>query len=146
MGRFFTRSMCLNQPFALFALILLSSLAQGHVIQKRHDIIESAASIDDANLSNGNETAVIPENEAPVQPEGEIDSGHSVKDVINNEENNNVNGVQDSKVTSTTDVNNGIEQNFAGHTNHTNTNNDTIANSQTNFTKDFSQDDSVENR
>lgn len=145
MGRFFTRSMYLIQSFALLALILLASLTQSHVIQKRHDIIESGVSIEDTNLSV-NETAVIPENEAPVVPEGEIDSGHGAKDVINNEENNNVNvGVQESKVTSTTDVNNGIEQNFAGNKNYT-VNNETITNTQTNFTKDFSQDDSVENR
>lgn len=145
MGRFFTKSNLIH-PLALLAVILLASLAQGHVIQKRHDIIESAGSIEDG-LSNGNETAVIPENEAPILPEGEIDSGvHGAKDVINNDETNNVNGVQETKVTSTTDVNNGIEQNFAGHTNHTTPANETITNSQTNFTKDFSQDDSVENR
>lgn len=144
MDRFFTRSTL--QPLVLLALILLTTFScQGHVIQKRHDIIESGASIDEGTLTNGNETVIIPENEAPVLPEGELDIGHRAKDVINNEENNNVNGVQDSKVTSTTDVNNVIEENFAGHTNHT-ANNETITNSQTNFTKDFSQDDSVENR
>ena len=136
MSRFFARSMNAIQPFAFVALILLASIAQSHIIHKRHDIIEGGA-------ANDNDTVVFPE--APVLPEYEIDSDHNAKDVINNEETNNVNGIQESKVSSTTDVNNGIEQNFTGHTNQT-ANNVTVANSQTSFTKDFSQDDSVENR
>lgn len=124
------------QPIAFVVLILLASIAQSHIIHKRHDIIEGGASSD-------NDTVVFPE--APALPEYEIDSDHNAKDVINNEETNNVNGVQESKVSSIIDENNGIEQNFTSHTNQT-ANNVTLANSQTSFTKDFSQDDSIENR
>lgn len=140
MARIFATSSLLQtvQRIALvtLALFLLSSVTTGHIIHKRHDIIDAF----------GNETAVLPENDAPAQP-GDVEEAPIPKDVINNEENNNVNNVQDSKVASTTDVNNGIEQNFAGHINSTSTVNETIASSsQANFTKDFSQDDSVENR
>lgn len=128
----------------LFGLIFLASFTESHVIQKRHDIIESSASIDNVKIPNTNDSSTL-ENEAPIPNEGEFDYGSSGKDVINNDENNNVNSVQDTKVTSTTDVNNGIEQNFDSHTNHTTNVTQTI-NSQTNFTKDVSQDDSVENR
>lgn len=129
---------------AIVALFLLASVSHSHVIHKRHDIIESSASID--NIPFGNETAILPDNEAPALPDGDIEDAPIPKDVINNDETNNVNNVQDSKVATTTDVNNGIEQNFAGHINSTSAVNETIiSNSQSNFTKDFSQD-SVENR
>lgn len=139
MGRFLTRMMCLRLIAVGFLTVIL--VTDGHMIQKRHDIINSDS------VTGINETVAFPEIEAPVLSEMKIDDGgHSAKDVINNEENNNVNSVPETKVTSTIDVNNGIEQNYSKHNNHTSTIDETITNLQTNFTKDFSQDDSVKNR
>lgn len=158
MGRFFANLNCNGQNsrfithLGIVTLILLAAVADGHTISKRHDIIESSASIEKTNVPLANDTSIIPENEGLLNESigDEIEENHTAKGVASNVDTNNVNNVQD-KVSTTTDVNNGIEQNFGGHSNASDTiNRDTVTinipNSQTNFTKDFSQDDSVENR
>lgn len=131
-------------------LILLAAAVQAHTIHKRHDIIESAPSIDKVNLPMANETFISTENEAPLLSDDaiaeDVEDVQSAQDAAYSVETNNVNNVQ-AKVSTTTDVNNGIEQNFGSQ------NNGTVAieinstsNSSTNFTKEFSQQESVENR
>lgn len=135
MDRFFKKSTC--RQLMVLVLLTLICLADGHLIKKRHD-----ASV----VSNGNESSQQPQIEEPSETEAESNVNSGVEMTNNGSENNDVNNTPDAKVTSTTDVNNGIEQNFTGNTNSTNqTVNETITNLH-NFTKENSQDDSVENR
>lgn len=163
-----------------FSIVLLvifqTTIAQSHTIHKRQNIFESADSIDKASLSVSNETvpAISSENEPPAILD-ENDGG-GIDDVIEqvqpsrtknadiqnvNEVNNNVNNnnnIEVVKVSSTTDINNVIEQSFGARNNTRATTVVTIAtptgtssssntlNAPTNFTKEFSHDESVENR
>lgn len=132
------------------AIIFLAAAVQSHTIHKRNDIIESAPSIDKVNLPITNETFISTENEAPLLNDDaiaeDVEDVQSAQDAAYSVETNNVNNVQ-TKVPTTTDVNNGIEQNFGSQNNGT-TASGTIntSNSSTNFTKEFSQQESVENR
>lgn len=116
------RSICQLPIIITFAVILLG--ASSHTIHKRQDIIESAASIEMP-------VAPVPDNSRPLDS-GEPDADPIKKVVIPSEDGNNV--------PTTTDVNNGIEQNYGGHSNTSNTT-ETINRSQ--ITKDFSQTDSA---
>lgn len=148
-------------------LIFLTTIAQSHTIHKRHNIFESEASIDKASLSVSNETVAVisSENEPPAILDD--NDGDGIEDVIeesqsrtkdgdtqNVNEVNNVNNNELVKVSSTTDINNGIDQSFGARSNNTIARdaNGTVAilkatsNAPSNFTKDFSHDESVENR
>lgn len=153
MGKLITESFCMMQnirmiiQLGILSIILLGSVAESHTIHRRHDIIESAPSNEKVNLPAANETSFSQENESPMIDYAmteEVDDVQNPKDGTYSVETNNV---QDKPVSSTTDVNNGIEQNFGNHSNST-TAIETInaSNSQTNFTKDISQQESVENR
>lgn len=132
-------------------MVLGASLAKSHTVHKRHDIIESSASIDSIGLPMSNETAVAmsSEHEAPIlNDDGILDDVDDVPDAKDASavassgsiETNNVNNVVQSAAPT---VNNGIEQNFDAHNNQTVA---TITASPTNHTKEFSQNESVENR
>lgn len=136
-------------------ILLMAAVANSHTIHKRHDIIESSASIEKISVPLANDTSIIPENDGLLNESigDEIEEIHTATDVVaGNVETNNVNNNVQDKVSTTTDVNNGIEQNFGRHSNNGSDaiNRDTVTikipHSQTNYTKDFSHDDSVENR
>lgn len=134
----------------IILIIVLASITESHIIRKRHDIIESSASIDKINLPVTNETGVTPENDGTfLNDDGiaeDVEDAPRAKNGAYSIETNNVNKVLE-KVPSTSDVNNGIEQSFSVQSNDTtaveiiNT-----STSPTNFTKDFSQVESIENR
>lgn len=170
----------------LLLIIFQATIAQSHTIRhRRQNIFESAASSDKASLSVSNETApaISTENEPPAISYENVDGiaggGGGIDDVIEEEvqlpltknaagnEVNNININHNSnevvKVSSTTDINNVIEQSFGARNNDTSAGSViTIAtpptgtssssssshtlNVSTNFTKDFSHDESVENR
>lgn len=161
----------------ILLVIFLTTIAQSHTIHKRHNIFESAASIDKATLSVSNETvaAISSENEPPAildendgaGIEDEIDEVHSRTNNANIQNVNEVNNVNNNhnadnevvKVSSTTDINNNvIEQSFGTRNNNTNAranivtiatiagSSSSTSNAPTNFTKDFSHDEGVENR
>lgn len=131
----------------ILLIVLLSSLVNSHVIQKRHDIIENPDSIDHANSPTDSKVDFSAEHDGSFMDESDenVDYTQGDKDEINNDESNNI--VHNSK-----QAKNAIEQNFGGQAT-TNNNNSTrnateIINSSNlyeNFTKDFSQE-STENR
>lgn len=153
--------------------IFLITLVHSHTIHKRQNIFESAASIDKASLSVSNETvaAISSENEPPTifdendgggiedVNEEVVQSRTKNADIQNVNEVNNINNER-VKVSSTTDINNVIEQSFGARNNDTNARAATVtidtpagsssssstSNAPTNFTKDFSLNESVENR
>lgn len=133
----------------ILVVLLVSSLANSHVIHKRHGIIENHDSSE--HLTVDSETPVGAEPESPQFDDGQlrsIDASETATDVMNNDESNNVNNVQGGKVPTSTDVNNGIEQSFGSHANHNAPNISAtidLSNTNTNLTKDFSQE-SIENR
>lgn len=159
-------------------IIFQTTIAQSHTIHRRQNIFESADSIDKASLSVSNETvpAISTENEPPsildendgggiddvmIQPSRTKNADIQNVNELNNNVNNNNNNNEVVKVSSTTDINNVIEQSFGARNNDTNARAAatvvTIAtpagigvsstlNAPTNFTKDFSHDESVENR
>lgn len=173
-----------SMRFSIILLIIFqTTIAQSHTIRhRRQNIFESAASSDKASLSVSNETAAAigTENEPPAISYENDDGGGGIGDVIEEEvqlpltknaagnEVNNINNHNSNevvKVSSTTDINNVIEQSFGARNNDTNARSVvTIAtpptgtssssssssshtlNAPTNFTKDFSHDESVENR
>lgn len=170
-------------------VIFLTTIAHGHTIHRRQNIFESAASIDKANLSVSDETvaAMSSENGPPAifdendgvgieetikQPDERVGAevqSREVNHVNNNNHNHNNNELV--KTSSTTDINNVIEQSFGVRTNVTNaraaivtiatpaadartsisssssrSSSSSTSNAPINFTKDFSHDESVENR
>lgn len=168
-------------------LIFQTTIARSSTIRhRRQNIFESEASIDKTSLSVSNETsaAIGTENEPPAVMYENDDGagGGSMDDVIEeelvqlplrtksadgNEVNNNHSPNEVVKVSSTTDINNVIEQSFGARNNDTNARAVTVATLATtsststssssssssrsstapsNFTKDFSHDESVENR
>lgn len=130
---------------SVLVIILLGTTAKSHSIHKRHDIIESAPSIDKVNVSTTNGTFISTENEESILSDDaiaeDVDDVQNTHDRAYSVESNNVNNVQ-IKMSSTTDVNNGIEQNFGDHNRNETTN---ASDSIRNFTKEFSQQESVEN-
>lgn len=132
----------------IFIIVLVSSLAHSHVIHKRHDIIENLDSSEHVNSPGDSEKRIAEEHDGTFLEESDIENigdTQIAKDVINNDENNNVNTFHDPKVPSSTDVNNGIEQNFDSHVKNNTPNVNETIDSSVNKTKDFSQE-SIENR
>lgn len=132
----------------IFIIVLVSSLAHSHVIHKRHDIIENLDSSEHVNSPGDSEKRIAEEHDTTFLEESDIENigdTQIAKDVINNDENNNVNTFHDPKVPSSTDVNNGIEQNFDSHIKNNTPNVNETIDSSVNKTKDFSQE-SIENR
>lgn len=131
----------------IFIIVLVSSLAHSHIIHKRHDIIENLDSSEHVN-SPDSEKRIAGEHDSTFLEEGDIENigdTQIAKDVINNDENNNVNTFHGPKVPSSTDVNNGIEQNYDSHIKNNTPNVNETIDSSVNKTKDFSQE-SIENR
>lgn len=132
----------------IFIIVLVSSLAHSHVIHKRHDIIENVGSSEHVNSPGDSEKRIAEEHDGTFLEESDIENigdTQIAKDVINNDENNNVNTFHDPKVPSSTDVKNGIEQNFDSHVKNNTPNVNETIDSSVNKTKDFSQE-SIENR